>query len=228
MGEPTKFEAHAVLGPRRARRSRLALLLPIVALIAIVWAGATGHRPDADTAVVPDATPIVATSATLETAAVGDQFGGRAPQVPEVALGLPVHGLDTIQPEKLRPDDVVAIRGWYVAMEITDCPPLDAIYKDGALPFLNGLTDQQAYCVRTGILYASEPNVEHARSTLPGPTVIPVKVATGVVMPAQLEVIQPGATEVVVLGQFVESAGCRTKVGCPELVVDHVAWAPGL
>jgi hypothetical protein len=46
----------------------------------------------------------------------------------------------------------------------------------------------------------------------------------GVVVPSELEVIGADATEVVVVGRFVETiaGGCA-----PELVVDRVAWALG-
>ena len=43
MDEQVAFETRAVLAPRRARLSRLALLVPALALVATAWAGLSGR-----------------------------------------------------------------------------------------------------------------------------------------------------------------------------------------
>ena len=53
MGERAGFETRAVLVPRRGRLARLALLLPVVALVATAWLGVSGARPDELTAHEP-------------------------------------------------------------------------------------------------------------------------------------------------------------------------------
>jgi hypothetical protein len=59
---------------------------------------------------------------------------------------------------------------------------------------------------------------------------VAVTLVVGVVVPPELEMIGADSTEVVVVGRFVESGdGCRIPAGCRrELVVDHVAWTPGV
>jgi len=209
MDEQASFQARAVLAPRRARLSRLALLLPVVALVAVAWAGASGARSDPMTADVANATPVPAPSVR--------------PQYPSRVVGLDVQRLDDVQYRRLGRDDVIAVAGWYVATAITDCPPLAAIYREAALPEdRRGEADEWAFCDRSGMLYTS-PSRDAA---LPA---VPVTLVAGVIVPPELEIIGADATEVVVVGRFVESGdGCRVPHGCRrELVVDHVAWTSG-
>lgn len=201
MEEQASFETRAVLAPRRARLARLALLLPALALVAVAWAGLSGAPSDTSTADVHDPTPM---------------------SYPGQVLGLPVHGLNDVLPRRLGSDDVVAIAGWYVPMAITDCPPLPAIYRDGALPFVRGDADTWAFCKRSGVLYAAAPQTA-------GVSAVATTLAVGIIAPLELETIGNDATEVVVLGRFVEAVpGCRGGDLCArQLVVDHVAWTPG-
>lgn len=217
MDEQASFETRAVLAPRRARLTRLALLLPAAALVAIVWAGTTGNRPERATADVPGPTTVASPSRTIE-----------APFPAEV-VGLDVQRLGDVQPRGFGRDDVIAVSGWYVATAITDCPPLAAIYREGSLPEVRGDVDTWAFCVRSGVLYASRPDVENDRSEVARPSAVAATVVVGVVVPRQLEMIGSDATEVVVVGRFVESGGdCDVSPGCgPELLIDHVAWTPG-
>lgn len=218
MDEQASFEARAVLGPKRARVARLALLLPVVALVAIAWAGLSGDRSHPATADVPVPTTVAVPTPTLPV---------EAPYPTEV-IGLAVQRLEDVQPGGLGRDDVVALAGWYVPTSITDCPPLAAIYRDGSLPDVRGDADSWAFCVREGVLYPSRPGPDmHEEAGLPGVT---VKVVVGVIVPPELEAVGTDATQVVVIGRFVEFVyGCSLPAGCArELVVDHVAWTPGV
>lgn len=237
MEEEASFEASAVLPPRRARRARLALVVPAVALAAIVVAGISGAPSDSATAENPDSTALPLPSVNVG----GATSGSRVPRTPAPAqvFGMDVQRLDEVPHRRLGRDDVVAITGWYVATAITDCPPLAALYRQGSLPHVRGDADEWAFCDRSGVLYASRPDfkerprapgVEPDPSRRPGPAAVGVTLVVGVIVPLELEIIGGDATEVVVVGRFVDSAGCSAGVRrCPrELVVDHVAWTPGL
>jgi hypothetical protein len=204
------FEARAVLAPRRARLSRLALLLPVVALVATAWAGVSGARPDPVTTEIADASAFAAAQQSPA-------------QYPAQVLGLDVQELNDVRGRMLGRDEVVVVVGWYVATAITDCPPLAAIYREASLPEIRDDVDEWAFCNRSGVLYASRPD-DNA-----GPSAVAVKLQIGVLVPKELEIIGADATQVVVVGRFVESGdGCRVRAGCRrELVVDHVAWTPG-
>jgi hypothetical protein len=158
---------------------------------------------------------------------------------PAQVLGLDVQRLDDVQPSGLGRDTPFAVAGWYVATAITDCPPLAAIYRTGSLPEVRGDADEWAFCQRSGVLYASRPdldeglrtsNLEDKRSKDPGHLAIAVTLVVGVVVPRELEMIGADATPVVVVGRFIESGdGCGVPAGCPPgLAVDHLAWAAGL
>jgi len=203
-------------------------MIPMVALVVAAWAGTTGPRGTHATAQIPDPAAIAAGSprAQQPTTAVTP-----APQLerPATVVGLAVHRLDEVRPRGLGRDEVVALVGWYVAKAITDCPPLAAIYRTASLPDVRGDADGSAFCQRTGVLYASPPDVQDSWSGSGGLGVVGASIVVGVVVPPELEVIGADATEVVVVGRFVETGdGCGVASGCgPELVVDHVAWALG-
>ena len=240
MEEQASFEARAVLAPRRARLTRLALLLPVVALVAIAWAGVSGPRSDQATAEIPDPTAVAAPSLTAEgsTPAVAPRV--RPPPRPAQVIGLTVNRLDDIQSLGLGRDEVVAVAGWYVATAITDCPRIVIIRRQGSLPEVRRDFDALAFCDRSGVLYASRPDLNERlptnnlnddnRSDNGGLSAVAVTLVVGVVVPPELEMIGTDATEVVVVGRFVDSGdGCRLLTGCRrELVVDHVAWTPGV
>jgi hypothetical protein len=225
MDEEATFEARAVLAPKRRRVSRFALAVPAVALAAIAATGLIGpHERRAITELVPPPTPLVSPSPR--------------PQHPSTVLGLPVQRLDALRPLALDPDHELAVAGWYSTTAITGCPPLAAIYRDGALPYLRGDSDKLAFCVRSGMLYAAEPVPGLPQPTTaprqgpaadPTMSVVAVTVAIGVVMPQDMEVIGASSTEIVVLGRFVpRRAGCVFLGGCGrDFVVDYVAWTPG-
>ena len=222
MSEPTSFEARAVIAPRRPRQARLALLVPAIALVSFAWAGWSGARSDQATAERSQAAfPARSSTAGPSEPAV----------VPVLAVGLHVQRLDQVDTESaaLEKDVAIAVSGWYVATAITDCPPLAAIYRLGALPYFRGDTDKAAYCVRHGVLYVAEPDIRDSSSRGSGLLAVPVTIAVGVIAPLEIEQIGAAATQVVVVGQFVQSgARCELAADCArELVVDHVAWTPG-
>jgi len=218
MDEQASFEARAVLAPRRARVARLVLLLPAVALVAIAWAGLNG--PSSETTAAASAGP---TTVAVPTTVAPPSHPVEAAYPAEV-IGLDVQRLGDLQLGGVGWDEVVAVAGWYVPTSITDCPALAAIYRDGALPYVRGDKDELAFCVRSGMLYPSRPDIANV-----APAGVAVTVVVGVVMPLELEMVDEHATQVVVLGRFSKSSdGCRVGIGCSrELEVDHVAWTPG-
>jgi hypothetical protein len=213
MEEQASFETRSVLAPRRARLARLALILPAIAIVAAVAAGLSGRLSDPATAAAPDPTTVAAPSPTSE------------PAFPAQVLGINVRRLDAL-PRGLGRDEIFAIAGWYVTTSITDCPSVVVIRHDAALPEIRPDVDPSAYCDRSGVLFASRPDPDRRED--PGVAAVAVKVALGVRMPPGLETVGTGATELVVLGHFAESAeDCQITVDCSRvLVVDHVGWTP--
>jgi hypothetical protein len=229
MGEQDGFEARAVVAPRRAGRTGLAVVVPALALVAVAWAGLSGSPSDQDVAVaVPVATEVVAAPASPR--ATGD------PQYPAQVIGLPVQRLADVQDRAIPRDKVVAISGWYAPTAITDCPPLAAIYRQGSLPEIRG-GDPLAYCRRHGVLYVARPDLPRrlsrnspddnpaATASVPG---VAATLIVGVVVPPELERIGWDATPVVVVAHFVEPDGsCDVPNGCGrQLLVDYLGWAP--
>jgi hypothetical protein len=238
MDEHASFEPRSVLGRRRGGWSRLAVVVPALALVATVWAGIGGDRSNEGVANVP-ATGAAAASIDVVASPAAVLPGPQRPRYPADVLGIPVHRLDDVQPRGLGRDVVIAVAGWYVPTAITDCPPLPAIYRAGSLPELRGDADEWVFCDRSGVLYASQPdldervprnNLEDNRSKNAGLPAVAVTLAIGVVVPRELEMVGATATPVVVLGRFVPTGdGCRVEAGCArQLVVDHLAWANGL
>ena len=228
MEEQATFEARAVLAVRRPRLSRLGLLVPVIALVAIAWAGVSGAPSDPATTAVPEPTAVAAAPSTAEASAPAPSGAGTTRR-PTRVVGLAVQRLDEVRPRDLGEHDVVALAGWYVATAITDCPRFVVIDRPGSLPDVRRDFDHLAYCQRSGVLFASRPEPEDGRSRKAGLPAVVVSIVKGVVAPPELEVVGAAATEVVVIGRFVESLdGCRTPSPCPiQLVVDHVGWTPG-
>jgi len=238
MDEQASFEPQAVLGRRRAGRDRLLIAVPVIAFAVIAWSGLSGPRSDADVTAedVASTAPALAAGSSGESPLPPVQAAG--PVYPSQLLGFAVHRLDDVQQADLGRDDITAIAGWYVATAITDCPPLAAIYREGAPPELSGGADSWAFCDRSGVLYASRPdlelrlptnNLEDNRSKGAGLPVVPAELMIGIRVPPELEVIGAEATPVVVLGRFVDSnAGCGSPAVCRRiLAIDHVGWALG-
>ena len=231
MEEQTAFETRPVLAPTSARRSRLALLVPAVALVGIAWAGFSGGRPDQVTAEAPDPSAAVAESLAESAAPVVLH-----PEYPSEVLGIDVQGLGDVRLARLDRGDVIAIAGWYVPLAIVDCPRLTPVYG-AASPSIRPGFDPWAYCDRSGVLYASRPNVEARELAIStheprgdGPAAVPATVVVGVKLPLELERVGADPMPVVVLGHFVEtSRACMLLGACPsELVVDYLGWAAGV
>ncbi len=228
MEEQASFETRAVLAPRRARLTRLALLVPVVVLFAAAWAGISGPRSGPARADDPGAVELAAASRSV----VGDASPSRAPATtprprPAEVLGLHVQRLDDLQRHEGGRDDMVVVTGWYVATAMSDCPAVGVINRDGSLPEIRPDLDALTFCDRYGLLYASHPVLDGRNSA--GFPAVAVTLLSGVVAPNELETIGAAATEVVVIGRFVPSGdGCDVEGACRErLVVDHVAWTPG-
>jgi hypothetical protein len=228
MEEPASFEARAVLEPGRARRARFALLVPAVAFVAIAAAAFAGSHSNPTTdgiAGIAGPTALDAPSSAAVEPTPADTREPR-PQRPAAVFGMEVHRLDEVQ--MVSPDAIIAVVGWYTATGTTACPPLAAQFVESPSPVANRFIDAWAYCQRSGVLYASPPEVQDSWSGSAGLGAIHVEFSLGVVAPAELEAIASRATEVVVLGRFVgTSVGCDTLTACQrELLVDYVAWTP--
>ncbi len=222
MEEHASFEARAVLAPRRARRTRLTLLLPAAALVAIAWAGVSGARPNPSISEAPNPTggvPSINAPVVTSTAPAAPRTAR-----PAEVFGLDVQRLDDVEPGALYRDDILVLTGWYVPTAITDCPKLAAIYRDGALPDVRGDADVLAFCVRSGLLFASHPGLRENRFT--EGRAVPATFVVGVQAPLAIEAIGAAPREVVFIGRFVEGPpGCSAEAGCrPELLIDHVVW----
>lgn len=228
MDEHVAFETRAVLTPRRARRMRWALLVPVVALVAIAWVGVSGNRPAIEAAVVPDSTP--ASVAATAVATIVPQ-----PEFPAEVLGLDVRRLGDVQLAALTREDIVVIAGWYVPLAITDCPAVTPDYDDASVEIRPG-RDPWAFCERSGVLHDSRPDkVGSSRRIGPdaedggiGPSSVDASLVIGVKLPRPLERVGADPMPIVVLGHFVETSDACMLIGmCPsELIVDYVAWTP--
>lgn len=236
MDEQARFETRVVLAPKRARSSRLAVLVPGVALIATAWAGLSG-APSNQSAAGVDASRATqpGTAAAQPSAPVAERPPD--PQAPGRVLGLEVTPLAQLEARQLGRDDVVALSGWYVATRITACPPLAEIYWEATLPDVR-TADWRVFCNRSGVLFASQPHLadnqpmssfEATQSRNAGVSVVTAWLAIGIVVPPALEVVDLDSTAVVVVGRFVESAdACPVVQGCPrDLMIDRVAWTAG-
>ena len=227
MEEQASFAPRTVLERRRARWNRLAIVVPAVALVGLAWAGLSGTRSDhaIGEASAGDVTP---TSIDAPTPAVA--LAPRTARYPARVIGLQVQTLDVLQAQRLDRDTPIAVAGWYTTTAITDCPPLAAIYRAAALPEVRGDADEAAFCDRSGVLYASRPQLDGGlpaddladnRPWELGLPAVAVTLVIGVVVPQELEIIGADPTPVVVVGRFVESGDAR------ELVVDYLGWAAG-
>jgi hypothetical protein len=216
--------------------------VPALALLAAVWAGISGARPNEGLANLPNSERAAAPSSNIVTPSPSAPLlapGRERARYPARVLGLEVQRLDNVKARGLGRDTPIAVAGWYVATAISDCPRIVVIRREGALPEVRHDFDQLAFCDRSGVLYASRPdlderipsnNLEDNRAKNAGLPAVAVTLVVGVVVPRELEIVGETATPVVVVGRLVPSgAGCRVDARCTrQLVVDHVAWANGL
>jgi hypothetical protein len=230
VNEQAGFEARSVLAPRRGGWSGLAVLVPVLALVAVIWAGISDRPPQGPTTTAAVAV-IPSSSAGAASPAAAIPTGD--PVYPAEVLGLQVEPLREVQDRAIAKDRVVAIAGWYVPTKVTDCPPLAAIYRQGSLPEIRG-GDPLAYCKRHGVLYAARPDLPNrlshnspdddpnATATTPG---VATSLIVGVVVPPELETIGADATPVVVVAHFTPKSGCRGPGCAQELLIDYLGWA---
>ena len=219
MAREEGFEARAVIGPRRKGLSRLTLLVPLVALVVTAAAGLSGPRPAPLSAAIPDPAATIAPPPSPSP----------RPEPPAKVLGLAVHELGDLDPQRYAWDQVLAIRGWYDPTAVTNCPAIPALYVNGQLPNLRGDTDKLAFCERSGVLNAAPPTADAAGTqSITGLSAIDATIAVGVLMPIDLELTESSATEVVVVGRFVyQGVACDIPALCPKgLVVDYLGWTP--
>jgi hypothetical protein len=229
MEQQASFEARAVLPPRRARRTRLVLLLPAAALALTAWAG-LGSPPAQEATNDVDQPAAIAQPSLLGDVPVSSSATPTArPNRPSQVFGLAVRRLDDVRFAGVGRDEIVVLTGWYVPTAITDCPRLPAIYREAALPNLRGDVDTLAFCVRSGFLSVARPDLREFRFDPAGRQAIPATLVIGVIAPLRIETVGTEPTEVVVLGRLVErGAGCRPAGSCGrELLIDHVAWTGG-
>jgi hypothetical protein len=240
MDEQAAFETRAVLAPRRGRLSRLALVVPAIALAATAWARLGGVRSDPVTADIPTSDAIVAPAPPGPMAQV---VARTQPEYPARVFGLDVQRLDEVGAAAVGRGELRAVAGWYLPTRIIDCPPLASAFRaPDALGSDRGpgswAADSWAYCDRLGLLYATRPdleqreptnNLEDNRSKNAGLPVVPVAIAFGVVVLPELEALGSDATPVVILGRLDDTgADCSIPARCGRaLVVDHVAWVGG-
>lgn len=229
MDERATFETRAVLVPKHARISRLAVLLPAVALTITAWAGLNGARPHDASREASQPAALAEPPAVASEPAASAAAATPPPERPAQVFGLDVQRLDAMHLAGLSGDDIVVLTGWYAPTAITDCPRLAAIYRDGALPDVRGDIDPLAFCVRSGLFYASRPDVREYRFNGARRLSIPATFVIGVIAPMGIETVGADPTEVVVIARFVESSdGCSSPAGCGhELLIDHVAWSGG-
>jgi hypothetical protein len=228
MDEEASFAPRTVLERRRTRWDRLAIVVPALVLAGVAWGGVSGTRSEH---ALVDASAADVTSASIDAPTPAVPLARRTARYPARVIGLEVKRLDVVQTQGLSRDTPIAVAGWYTATAITDCPPLAAIYRAAALPEVRGDADEAAFCQRSGVLYASRPQLDVGlpaddladnRPWELGLPAVAVTLVIGVVVPPELEIIGADATPVVVVGRFVESGGVR------ELVVDYLGWAGGL
>jgi hypothetical protein len=234
MDEHVLFEPRAVFEPRRAGRNRIAILVPLLALVAIAWLGLSDAGSD----------QLAVDGAGAAVAAAPSGIAAPSPTLPPVAhfpakvLGLDVHRLTDITARALGPREVIAVAGWYVPTAITNCPELDFPYVQDSPAELPHRVDRDrlAFCQRFGVLYASRPgdserlpanNREDDRPRDVGPPAYTVSLVTGIRVPAALETIGASATPVVVIVHFDASGdACVSRAGCARaLIVDFLGWA---
>lgn len=227
MDEQASFEPQAVLAPRRAGWNRLAVVVPVVALVGAVWIGTSGPHREASTPDQRDPMAVVKASSAVDADARTPALAPPVPIYPTTVLGLPVRSLADVDSSATADDQVVAIAGWYLAHPVLGCPRSTAVELPGVAE-LGVDTDLRTFCDRSGVLVATlspagSMNIGGANDHPYGSgaaSALPVSVTPGAVLPDYL--LDPGATlsRVVMVGRLLTSEH--------EMVVDRVVWAAGL
>jgi hypothetical protein len=241
MDEQASFESQPVLSRRRTGWNRLLVGLPVFAFAAIAWAGLSGARPSADTADrAVDASPAPSRpGADLPMSIPAHDPGIAIPLWPDQVLGLHVRMLRGMNQLELVGGPEIAVGGWYEAGSRTACPQVDAVDLPGYAPGLGVVVDAQAFCERSGRLFASSPSEStdgtatyrlenrFKNDDLPA---LGVVMRRGIAVSSDLDQTAEAAPVVFIARLVWPFEGCaRFVTRCrPNLLVDRVIWARGL
>ncbi len=235
VDEGASFEPRSVLARRRAGWTRLAIVVPVVALIGAVWIGTSGPRPGSSI----DAQNNRA-SAQAGVAAVSEgppPVARHEAAYPSRVLGIEVRTLADVHPPTGHGDAVVAVAGWYVAWPSLGCPTRPGIDNPGLVAELGVDADIRTFCDRSGVLFstpnpAGSTNVgganDHPYGTGAAPA-LPVVLTPGVVVPPPIAAPDATPVQVIVVGRVVQPRGQTSQATTAlQLVVDRVAWTAGI
>jgi hypothetical protein len=234
MDEQASFEPRAVLAPRRAGWSRLAVLVPAIGLVGAVWFGTSGPQSDSPTPSGDDKR--VAHESQAEVAI--EQVPQRAPEAyPTTVLGIEVRTLADLDQVGVHDRPVIAVAGWYVAWPSLGCPTSSGVDQPGLVAELGVDADIRTFCDRSGVLVptpnpAGSTNVgganDHPYGSGAAPA-LPVFLTPGAVVPPEVAAPDAAPTEVILVGRL-EEPGQRTfqATTARRLVVDRVVWADGI
>src|SRR5438093_1964464 len=217
MDEQASFEPRAVLG-RRAGWSRLAIVVPVVALIGAVWIGTSGPRSDAGTADERNAQRIAQASTAAESVDPAQALRQGA-AYPRTVLGIEVRSVADLDSSTVRDDPVLAVAGWYVAWPSLGCPTRTGVDVPGFVAELGIDADVRTFCDRSGVL-VSTPNPAGSMPALP------VGLTPGVVVPPEITNPDAAPAEVILIGRLGKQADQASSGR--QLVVNRVVWADGI
>ena len=220
MDERASFEPRAVLG-RRAGSNRLAIVVPVVALIGAVWIGTSGPRSDASTADERSGQRIA--QATTAADPVNPTQGlHQEAAYPGTVLGIEVRTVADLDSSTVRDHPVLAVAGWYVAWPSLGCPTRTGVDVAGFVAELGHDANIRTFCDRSGVL-SSTPNPTGSTPALS------VSLTPGVVVPP--EIADPDATpaEVILVGRVSALSNQTDQASSGrQMVVNRVVLAEGL
>jgi len=242
MDEQASFETQAVLPPRRASRSRLAVLIPAMAFAIVAWAGLSGRG---SSAAVADGQPSASTASTGQAVRAPPLVAAPGPAIaiplwPEQVLGIDVRTVRDITSTDLADQQVIAVAGWYEAGTIKACPLQPDVEHPRDVLELGVVSDTETFCARSGLLFAASPeagtggNATYRSENSFKNTQLPalsVAMRPGIALPAELTDAGEEAVPAVLIGRLGwPFEGCaRFVTRCRQaLLVDRVIWVAGL
>ena len=226
MDEQASFEPRAVLAPRRAGWNRVAIAVPVMALIGAIWGGLSGPNSAATTADTHHEVTVAGPSDALQPT----QASRPVAAYPSRVLGIEVRTLADLDSSSVDGDVMVAVAGWYVARPMLGCPASSGIDLPDFVAELGVDADVCSFWDRSGLLVATpnpagSGNVGGANDHpygLQATLAVPVVLTPGVVVPPVLSDSGTVTALVILVGRLREPGSGR------ELVVDRVVWAAGL
>jgi hypothetical protein len=224
MDEPSTFEPRAVLTPRGAGRSRLAVTVPAFALAITVWVGTSGPRSgDEQSALRSQPTTAPSSGRPAEVAPRPTRTA-----YPAKVLGLEVLTLDDLGGRSRRHGPAIAVVGWYVPRTAAACPPPATGEGQTLAEELGVVADTRTFCERSGLLLAAAPRPGSPHLATDGPA-LTVVLTPGVAVPAGLDEAGRTASQVILVGRMIDGdPACSGRVPCRrDLLVDRVVWAAG-